>query len=55
MGFHHVAIAGGSGGLGRTLTCKLCNNEEIQVYVLSRKVSSTRLGAITCLRPEKVL
>ncbi|KAL8794744.1 MAG: hypothetical protein Q9195_002698 [Heterodermia aff. obscurata] len=37
MGIHHVAIAGGSGGLGRTLTCELCKDEEIHVYVLSRK------------------
>lgn len=55
MGLHHVAIAGGSGGLGRTLTCELCNNEEIHVYVLSRKVHSTRLRTIACLRPKKVL
>ena len=38
---HHVAIAGGSGGLGRTLTSELCNDEDILVYVLGRKVSST--------------
>lgn len=52
---HHVAIAGGSGGLGRTLTSELCNDEEINVYVLGRKVSSTRLRTTACLRPENVL
>lgn len=35
-----IAVAGGTGGLGRTLVDELCQGDEHSVFVLSRKVDA---------------
>ena len=39
-----IAIAGGTGGLGRTLVEELMQGNEHEIFVLSRKVRLLRLG-----------
>ena len=43
-----IAVAGGTGGLGRTLVGELCQGDEHSVFVLSRKAYvSVDIGAVT--------
>ena len=39
----NIAIAGGTGGLGRTLVENLMQGDEHEVFVLSRKVRSNEI------------
>lgn len=43
-----IAVAGGTGGLGRTLVDELCQDNAHSVFVLSRKVYiSVDMGVVT--------